>query len=133
MRVHKLYISKKIDVIHALCLLHSLNYSFDNLHSVARFEHAALTEYKDNLDQLRKNWHNVKDNTSVLEYTILQGMKILHHAVKFYANFSMKHIYDLLLKEHQLIDRVKIKFHHNLSMCFSNVGTNLDFEDFISC
>lgn len=133
MRVHKLYTSSKVNVIDALCLLHSLNYSFDNLYFVAEFKHPALAEYRHNLDELRKNWYNIKDNTSLFEYTILQGMKILHHAVKFYANFSTIHIYDSTYKDYQFIDDVEIKFHHNLSMCFSYIGINLDLEHFIKC
>lgn len=132
MRIHKIYVSPQLDVINSLCLLHSLNYSFDNLVTATDFEHDDLAQYRLTLHELRTNWHNIKNNIALLELTICNGLKIIHDGVKHFAEYSKYKIYKSnLVQGKNECHNIQIQFHHSLLLNFTNTAHKLTTEEFI--
>ena len=120
MRINSLLYSKSIDVVYALCLLHSVKYSIKNMEKKYGQKFVKSDEFCSYVETMRIQWDIITNPTKILYNMIKLGVKILTEALEILSsNFSLDVIAELDTVK-KLPKFNQIPFHKSLEIKFSN-------------
>jgi hypothetical protein len=120
MRINSLLNCKSIDVVYALCLLHSVKYSIKNMEKKYGQKFVKSDEFCSTVEIMRVQWDTITNPTELLFNTIKLGVQILIQALEILSsNFSLN-VIDELDSVRKLPKFNQIPFHKSLEIKFSN-------------
>ena len=124
LRLNLLLKAPRIDVVNALCLLHSTKYSLINICNKFKLKKNKYNYFSSNVENLRNNWNELPDAQLRLLNTLQLGIQLLMDAIDKLSEVYFHDEISILKKNIKLPSIKLIPFHKSIKLRFQRSFNN---------